>query len=119
MNIFGVHLDPGATLPRARRAVADIEALGHRALFFNTNSADACSRACVLNQIEQTLTADGVHFLLHSLAFGSLLPCITDDPEGAISEAQMAMTLRVMAHSLVYWVQDMVRRDLPVRGSRV
>ena len=31
----------------------------------------------------------------------------------------MDMTLRVMAHSLVYWVQDLVRRQLLVRGSRV
>jgi NAD(P)-dependent dehydrogenase (short-subunit alcohol dehydrogenase family) len=27
--------------------------------------------------------------------------------------------MRVMAHSLVYWVQDLLRRSLLVRGSRV
>jgi enoyl-[acyl-carrier protein] reductase III len=31
----------------------------------------------------------------------------------------MDMTLRVMAHSLVYWVQDLLRRNLLVRGGRV
>jgi NAD(P)-dependent dehydrogenase (short-subunit alcohol dehydrogenase family) len=31
----------------------------------------------------------------------------------------MEMTLRVMAHTLVYWVQGLVRRGLLVRGSRV
>jgi len=122
MNIFGVHLDLRATLPRARQVVADIEALGRQAVFFNTNAADARKRARVLDQIEKTLTgdpADSIHFLLHSLAFGTLLPFIADAPEEAVSEAQMDMTLRVMAHSLVYWVQDLVRRNLLVRGSRV
>ena len=122
MNIFGVHLDPRATLPRAKQVVADIEVLGRKAAFFNTNAADARKRTRVLDQIEQTLAddpADNIHFMLHSLAFGTLLPFIADAPEEAVSEAQMEMTLRVMAHSLVYWVQDLVRRNLLVRGSRV
>jgi NAD(P)-dependent dehydrogenase (short-subunit alcohol dehydrogenase family) len=122
MNIFGVHLDPRATLPRAKQVVADIEALGSKAVFFNTNAADARKRARVLDRIEQTLAddpADSLHFMLHSLAFGTVVPFITEDPEEAVSEAQMDMTLRVMAHSLVYWVQDLVRRNLLVRGSRV
>lgn len=122
MNIFGVHLDLRATLPRARQVVADIEALGRKAVFFNTNAADGRKQARVLDKIEETLADDpaaSVHFVLHSLAFGTLLPFIGDAPEEAVSEAQMDMTLRVMAHSLVYWVQGLVRRNLLVRGSRV
>jgi enoyl-[acyl-carrier protein] reductase III len=122
MNIFGVHLDLRATLPRAKQVVADVEALGREAVFFNTNAADARKRARVLDRVEETL-GDGphasIHFMLHSLAFGTLLPFIADAPEEAVNEAQMDMTLRVMAHSLVYWVQDMVRRNLLARGSRV
>ncbi len=60
-----------------------------------------------------------IHVFMHSLAFGSLLPFIADTPEEAVSQAQMEMTLNVMAHSLVYWTQDMVRRDLLGRGSRL
>ncbi|MBN1180179.1 MAG: SDR family oxidoreductase [Anaerolineae bacterium] len=122
MNIFGVHLDTKATLGNAQQLVAEIEAVGQKAVFFNTNAADARKRARVLDAVEKTLAEEGstgVHFLLHSLAFGSLLPFIADDPDEAISEAQMDMTLRVMAHSLVYWVQDMMRRGLLVHGSRV
>jgi enoyl-[acyl-carrier protein] reductase III len=122
MHIFGVHLDTRATLERARQVVADVEAAGRRAVFFNTNAADARKRARVLDRVGEVLADEGggaVHFALHSLAFGSLLPFIADDPDEAIGEQQMDMTLRVMAHSLVYWVQDMVRRELLVRGSRV
>ena len=81
MNIFGVHLDLRATLPRARQVVADVEALGRKAVFFNTNAADARKRARVLDQIEEKLADDpasNVHFVLHSLAFGTLLPLIAD-----------------------------------------
>ncbi len=122
MNVFGVHLDTKATLPRARRVAADIEALGRRAVFFNANAAAARKRARVLDGVEGALAddpAEGIHFLLHSLAFGNLLPFIAESPEEAVGEPQMEMTLRVMAHSLVYWVQDLVRRGLLVRGSRV
>lgn len=122
MNVFGVHLDTKATLNRARQVAADIEALGRKAVFFNVNAADARKRARVLDGVEEALAddpAESIHFVLHSLAFGNLLPFIAETPEEAVGESQMEMTLRVMAHSLVYWVQDLVRRNLLVRGGRV
>ena len=122
MNVFGVHLDTRATLNRARQVVADVEGLGRKAVFFNTNATDARQRARVLDKVKEALADDpapSVHLMLHSLAFGSLGPLIANVPEEAVGEPQMEMTLRVMAHSLVYWVQDLVRRDLLVRGSRV
>lgn len=123
MNIFGVHLDLKATLPQAKQVIADIEAMGRQAVFFNTNAADARKRARVLDKIQEKLAADGgpqvIHLMMHSLAFGTLKPFIADDPEEAISEAQMDMTLNVMAHSLVYWTQDLMRRKLLGRGSRI
>jgi len=122
-NIFGVHLDLKATLPIAKQVIADVEATGRRAVFFNTNAAADDKRAKVLDQIEETLRAttppSAIHVMLHSIAFGTLLPFIADKPEEAVSRAQMEMTLDVMANSLVYWVQDLVRRSLLVRGSKV
>lgn len=122
MNVFGVHLDTKGTLHRARRVVADIEGLGRKAVFFNVNAADGRKRARVLDEVEESLADDpagSIHLMLHSLAFGSLRPLIADDAKEAIDESQMEMTLRVMAHSLVYWVQDLARRNLLARGSRV
>jgi NAD(P)-dependent dehydrogenase (short-subunit alcohol dehydrogenase family) len=122
MNIFGVHLDPRSTLPRAKAVVADIEAAGSKAVFFNTNAADARRRGRVLDKIEEALIDDPIariHFVLHSLAFGTLLPFVADDLGDEVDESQMDMTLRVMAHTLVYWVQDLVHRDLLRDGSRV
>lgn len=123
MNIFGVHLDLKATLPLAKQVIADIENMGRQAVFFNTNAADARKRGRVVAQIREVLESNRgpqtIHLMMHSLAFGTLLPYIADSPEGAISEAQMDMTLNVMAHSLVYWTQDLVRENLLQRGSRI
>ena len=122
MNIFGVHLDPKRTLPRAQQIIADVEAAGRKAVFFNVNAADASKRTGALAQIKATLEedpADAIHLVLHSLAFGALLPFIADETDQALNETQMDMTLRVMAHSLVYWTQDLVRLDLLKPGSRI
>ena len=122
MNIFGVHLDPKRTIANAQQVIADVEAAGRRTVFFNVNAADSAKRARVLAQVQNVLTddpANAIHLVLHSLAFGTLLPFIAAEPEGAVNEAQMEMTLRVMAHSLVYWVQDLTQLDLLKRGSRV
>jgi enoyl-[acyl-carrier protein] reductase III len=121
LNICGVHLDLRSTLPAAKAVIADIEACGSRALFFNTNAADPDRRAKVLDGLANALQEDSakVHVLMHSLAFGTLLPFIAAKPEEAISQAQMEMTLNVMANSLVYWTQDLVRRDMFGPSGRI
>ena len=128
MNIFGVHLDPRRTLERAEAVIADIEAVGRRAVFFNTNAADVRRRERVVRSMREVLvqpseagagSAGAVHMMVHTLAFGSLRPLIADDPDSAVNQSQMEMTLNVMAHSLVYWTQDLVRAGLLGRGSRV
>jgi len=122
MNIFGVHLDPRRTLHRAQQVIADVEAAGGRAVFFNTNAADARRRARVIASISEVLADDpfgSIHLMVHTLAFGSLRQYVPENPEEAVTESQMEMTLRVMAHSLVYWAQDLVQADLLQRGSRI
>ncbi|HNT75987.1 MAG TPA: SDR family oxidoreductase [Anaerolineae bacterium] len=122
MNIFGVHLDPRRTIERAEAVIADIEAAGSRAVFFNTNAADTRRRARVIAQIKTTLAEapfTTIHLMVHTLAFGSLRPLIADDPTQATQEDQMDMTLKVMAHSLVYWTQELVRAALLESGSRI
>ena len=113
-EICGVHLDRKAGLPRVAEIKGEIEKLGRRALFFNSNAADAEKRKEVID----TLIAEkaNVAVLLHSLAFGALKPFIGDDP---LSEQQMDMTLSVMAHSLVYWTQDLVHCGLMGSGGRI
>lgn len=121
LHIFGVHLDRKATLPNAERIAGQIRALGREAVFFNANAADPEKRLEILNEIQTHLGKSGktVRVLLHSLAFGTLKPYITKDPADAIAKSHMDMTLDVMAHSLVYWTQDLVARSLMGRGGRI
>lgn len=123
MHIFGVHLDLRATLPNAQRVVAEIQEMGREAIFFNMNAADARKRAQILDAVEERLKTEGeppqVRVMLHSLAFGTLRSYVPADRKQAVSQAQIEMTLDVMAHSLVYWVQDMVYRGLLGAGSKV
>jgi enoyl-[acyl-carrier protein] reductase III len=120
MSIAGVHLDRKATLPNAERIAAEIRRLGGQALFFNVNAADPARRAEVLDAVEgQSDTHGRLRVLLHSLAFGTLRPFVADSPKEAVSKDQMDMTLDVMAHSLVYWTQDVLARGLMGPGGRI
>lgn len=123
MNIFGVHLDRRATLPAVEQVISQVKETGQSAVFFNVNAADPDKRKEVLDAIQKHLAQEGSHgtvkVLLHSLAFGTLRPYIASSPGEAVTQSQMEMTLDVMAHSLVYWVQDLVSRGLMHKGSRI
>src|SRR5574337_442322 len=123
MHIFGVHLDRKATMPNVDRITTEIKQAGREAVFFNVNASDPEKRREVLAQMEKILADRGelssVKVILHSLAFGTLKPFLAPSPKDALTQAQMDMTLDVMAHSLVYWVQDLVTRQLMIRGGRV
>jgi NAD(P)-dependent dehydrogenase (short-subunit alcohol dehydrogenase family) len=123
LHIFGVHMDRKTTLPNVDRIVGEIRALGREAVFFNVNAADAEKRQEVCCEMERLLLDRGesgsVVVLLHSLAFGALKPYVTEEPKDALSQSQMEMTLDVMAHSLVYWTQELQRRKLMGPGGRI
>ena len=123
LHIFGVHLDRKATLENVERIAAEIKTLGREAIFFNVNAADAEKRQEVLDQAEKVLADRGepgsVKVLMHSLAFGALRPYVTEILKDALTQSQMEMTLDVMANSLVYWVQDVVRRKLMSPGGKI
>jgi len=120
-NIFGVHFDRKAALPHVEEVVAGVRAQGREAMFFNINAADADKRKEVLDQAEAKLKESGgmVRVLLHSLAFGTLKLFIGETEKDEASQAQIDMTLTVMAHSLVYWTQEVVRRKLMRAGGRI
>ena len=123
LNIFGVHLDRKTTLGNVERIVGEIKSLGRDAVFFNVNAADPDKRVETVAHMQRVLEERGeagaLRVLLHSLAFGSLKSFVADPMKDAVNQAQMDMTLDVMAHSLVYWTQDVVARGLMTRGGRV
>ena len=123
MDVFGVHLDRKATVPAAEKVQEEIQALGRQAVFFNVNAADEEKQREVLGHVESRLKEAGqlgqLRVLMHSLAFGTLKPFVADEPSERITQAQLEMTMDVMASSLVYWVQELVGRRLMGAGSHV
>ncbi len=122
VNILGVHLDRSTTMPDVEKLISDIKATGSEAHFFNANAADEKNRGEIIEKIEKILSEnDGstVRILVHSLAFGTLKPFISDNPADEINQKQMEMTLNVMASSLIYWTQDIINNKMMVRGGKI
>jgi NAD(P)-dependent dehydrogenase (short-subunit alcohol dehydrogenase family) len=123
MNIFGVHLDRKGTMPHVEEIKNKIKENGREADFFNINAADPEKRAGVLGEMEQILDEHGnpgsLKIFIHSLAFGTLKPYISDEEKLRLSTKNIDMTLDVMAHCLVYWTQEIVARKLMGEGGRI
>jgi enoyl-[acyl-carrier protein] reductase III len=125
-RICGIHLDFRAALAHVEEVRARIEAAGSEALYVNMNAADDDKRASALGMLRdrfETSRAQGRHpfvkVVMHSLAFGSLVPFLHEDPKQAVDRKKMEMTQDVMANSLVYWVQDLWRGGFLESGSRI
>ena len=119
MNIFGLHLDRKATLAHVEDVIAKIKKAGSKACFMNLNAASEETRQQVIKKMNEVLEGKKIRVLLHSLAFGTLKPFVDEDSKKSISSKQMDMTLDVMAHSLVYWVQDLCWNKLLSKGSKI
>jgi NAD(P)-dependent dehydrogenase (short-subunit alcohol dehydrogenase family) len=145
-NILGVHFDTASRQEAVADIVAQVEARGVRAHFINDNAASDAVRRRVVDEAARLIGPGGLRVVLHSLAFGSLVRFLpapggprpdgsTPDgstpggprpdgftpggPEPVVSRRQLTMTLDVMAHSLVYWVQDLLAADLLPAGAKV
>lgn len=125
-RICGIHLDFRAGIAHVEEVKARIAAAGSEALFINMNAADDEKRAAALATLRERFErsrAEGrdpyVRVVMHSLAFGSLVPFLADDPKGAADRKKMEMTQDVMANSLVYWAQDLWRGGFLGQGSKI
>lgn len=119
-NIIGVHLDRQSTMPHVEEIKSKIKSFGVDFEFFNVNAADDAKRREVIETLKQKFeNKPKVRVLMHSLAFGTLRHFIPSGNEAAITKAQMEMTLDVMAHSLVYWTQELVLNNLLAKKARI
>ena len=126
-GIVGVHLDLRATRADADAVRDEIAAMGVPVAFYNANAADDAKREMVvasMSDLFERRRAAGeqpmIGAMLHSLAFGTTLHFITDEPDRKeLSRKQMEMTTDVMAHSLLYWTRDLYHARMLQRGSRI
>jgi enoyl-[acyl-carrier-protein] reductase (NADH) len=110
-------------LPKVEGIVSGIRASHRRAEFFNINAADETKRQEVVARIravlEEVPKPERISLLLHSLAFGTLKPMFGESREASLAKPQIEMTLDVMAHSLVYWTQDLYFSDLFAEEAKI
>lgn len=121
-NIFGIHLDRQATMPAVTRIINDIKHHGSEVVFYNINAADPIKRTETLDEFSERFQKDAqaeIRILIHSLAFGTLRPFVGRKNDDMITTSQMEMTVDVMAHSLVYWTQGLIARNLLREGGRI
>jgi NAD(P)-dependent dehydrogenase (short-subunit alcohol dehydrogenase family) len=125
-DICGIHLDFRAGLAHVEELKADLAREGRDVLYINMNAADDEKRSNALTELRarfEAAKAKGqdpfVKVVMHSLAFGSLVPFLAEDPKAAVDRKKMEMTQDVMANSLVYWVQDLWRGGFLGQGSRI
>jgi NAD(P)-dependent dehydrogenase (short-subunit alcohol dehydrogenase family) len=118
-NVVGLHLDTAAAQPAVDELLAQLRETGVQAHYVNANAASRATRAEVVPQIAELAGADGIRLLLHSLAFGSLAPFLPTGGAEPITAKQLDMTLNVMAHSLVYWTQDLYAAGLLRPGAKI
>ncbi|MFQ5584407.1 MAG: enoyl-ACP reductase [Calditrichia bacterium] len=119
-HIFGVHLDRRATMPAVEQLIDELQSSNVEVHFYNINAADEEKRKNVVGDIREKIPPGNyLKLIMHSLAFGTLKPFLGDAPENSITRSNMIMTMDVMAHSLIYWVQELYWAGLIGYGSRI
>jgi len=118
-GIIGIHLDRRNRITEVESLVRDLRNHDVPVHFFNVNAASDAKRNEVIPLLEEILVNEGgkIHFFLHSLAFGSLLPFISEQ-EKIAGRKHLDMTIDVMANSLVYWTQSLLNADV-LRNARI
>ncbi|MEK7251030.1 MAG: SDR family oxidoreductase [Bacteroidota bacterium] len=122
MSIIGVHFDRAAGMPVVEALIKELQGYGVNVRYFNVNASDPQKRAEVLDTMKKEFesdTSNTIRVLMHSLAFGSLKPLVSPKAGGSLTQAQVEMTMDVMANTLVYWTQAVVERGLMKRGGRI
>jgi enoyl-[acyl-carrier protein] reductase III len=120
-NIIGVHFDLSEGQQHAEQFAGELGQLGVEAHFFNRNIASKQARAELIPVIGDLTSGMGPWVVMHSVAYGTLTPLVPT-PHGAepmVTEKQLAMTVDVMGHSLVYWTQDLLKASLLPRGAKI
>jgi enoyl-[acyl-carrier protein] reductase III len=118
-NVLGVHFDTAEIQQKVVVLVEELRSHNVQAHFFNANAASADTRAELVPRFAELTGQSGIRVVLHSLAFGSLVPFLAADGQRGIVGRQLDMTLNVMAHSLVYWTQDLHSASLLKPGAKI
>ena len=115
LNIIGLYM---------RKSKNHIQELNQEIENHGVDSRLIKMNACNYEEMESLLISDSfndvkIKLLVHSLAFGSMKPFISQDEKQKLNKKNIDMTLDVMSNSLIYWVQSLHANKLFIKGSQI
>lgn len=116
LAVFGAHR--GRHPEEAERVAADVAANGRRAVLW---VADAGTAEAAKLGADALLAAAGprrVKLFVHSIANASLGRLASGERDQVVAK-QVSKTFDSMAHSFLYWTQEMLERDLLAPSARL
>jgi NAD(P)-dependent dehydrogenase (short-subunit alcohol dehydrogenase family) len=116
LHVFGAHR--GRHAADAERVVADVTAAGKRATMWVADAGTAEGAAAGAEALLKTAGPRSVKLFVHSIANASLGRLASGGPDQVVPR-QMHKTFDSMAHSFVYWTQEMLARDLLAPSARI
>ncbi len=116
LDIFGVHR--GNHPAGATRVEADINNVDQRCHMRIADAGTPDGASAGADELLRTAGPKSVKMFVHSIADASYGQ-FTAGQKDQLHPKQIAKTFDRMAHSLVYWVQEMLARDLFADGARI
>lgn len=116
LDVFGVHR--GKHGESAAEVAADVESAGRRVVMHTADAGSAEGAATGAAALLDAAGARSVTLFVHSLASASL-GRLASGRTDQLAARQVHKTFDVMAHSFVFWVQELLARDLLAPGARL
>ena len=114
LNLFGMHR--GNYEASAKALVDDVVAVGARAEILRGDAGTPDGVASGIARLEEVAGPRSVRLFVHALADASI-GSFVNGPGAPFHPKQFEKTFQVMAHSFVYWAQQLVARDLLADGA--
>jgi NAD(P)-dependent dehydrogenase (short-subunit alcohol dehydrogenase family) len=116
LHVFGAHR---GRHPASSAAVArDVEAAGRRCVMWVADAGTAAAAAAGAQALLDAAGPRSVRLFVHSIANASLGRLVAP-AAGRVVPRQVEKTFDAMAHSFVYWAQELHARDLLAPSARL
>jgi len=116
LHVFGVHR--GNHTEAADRLTDDVAALDRRVHLRVADAGSPEGAAAGADEVLRVAGPRSVHVLVHAIANASVGQLTTGDGE-QLHPRQISKTFDSMAHSFVYWVQELLAREVLAPGARL
>jgi NAD(P)-dependent dehydrogenase (short-subunit alcohol dehydrogenase family) len=116
LHVFGAHR--GHHPEEAERVAADVARAGKRAVLWVADAGNAEGAARGADAVLAAAGPGRVRLFVHSIANASLGRLASRGADQVVTR-QVQKTFDSMAHSFVYWTQELLARDLLAPGARL